>query len=161
TLTLGLTFTGLLGALLLSASSRGAAVEEAVAARTADLAGANADLAREVRERQQAEAALRESEARLAEAQRIARLRCWQWEPATDAGRWSDELYRVFGLPPGTSAVTCASFRARVHPEDLPLLEQKIRATLGRDAPSTFEEFRIVRPDGTVRVLTCEAHLTR
>ncbi len=46
------------------------------------------------------EAALRETDARLREAQRIARLGSWSWEPSTDRVWWSDAEFELFGMEP-------------------------------------------------------------
>lgn len=48
----------------------------------------------------QAEETLRESEASLANAQRIAHLGSWEWNVVTNEIRWSDEIYRIFGVTP-------------------------------------------------------------
>ncbi len=52
-----------------------------------------------------AEQSLRQSESRLARAQKIARMGSWEWDLDTGEIYWSDELYRIFGLEPGTPAV--------------------------------------------------------
>ncbi len=44
--------------------------------------------------------ALREREAELREAQRLAGVGSWAWNPATDQLHWSEELYRIFGVDP-------------------------------------------------------------
>ena len=52
-----------------------------------------------------AEAArLAANEAKLAEAQQIARLGSWEWDLASDHVVWSDELYRIYGVRPGPPA---------------------------------------------------------
>jgi hypothetical protein len=50
------------------------------------------------RAHEQAEAALRPSEFDLAEAQRVAKLGSWRFDLATNAARWSKELYRIFEI---------------------------------------------------------------
>ncbi|MFX7992922.1 hypothetical protein ABTK58_20675, partial [Acinetobacter baumannii] len=63
-------------------------------------------LSLDITERRTAEAALRDSEALLAKAQQIARLGSWVWEPGSDACRWTDEAYRIFGWVPQATPVT-------------------------------------------------------
>lgn len=56
----------------------------------------------ETRERlEHAKQSLRMSEARLARAQKIARMGSWEWDIRQGDIYWSDELYRIFGLVPG------------------------------------------------------------
>ncbi len=47
------------------------------------------------------EARLREHEQLLTDAQRIGRLGSWAWDLSTGANWWSEELFRIVGLPPG------------------------------------------------------------
>ena len=54
--------------------------------------------------RRAADRAVRASEAELREAQRVAHVGSWRWDAATDATTGSDELYRIYGLDPGTQA---------------------------------------------------------
>lgn len=70
--------------------------------------------------RLQAEERLARSEALLRQAQAVARIGSWRIEPEgpdPEALEWSEETYRLFGIPVGTR-VTYADFLARVHPED-------------------------------------------
>jgi PAS domain S-box-containing protein len=55
----------------------------------------------DITERKRAEEVLRESETRLSNAQRIARLGSWTWDVQTDEVEWTEEVYRIFGLDPG------------------------------------------------------------
>ena len=64
--------------------------------------------------------------------------------------RWSDEVYRIYGVEPGRFEVTHESFIAMVHPDDRERLEDSVRT--GTDRRRFFEvEHRIVRPDGVQR----------
>ncbi len=59
-----------------------------------------------LRRTQHAQSRLRQSEAQLSDAQRIANLGSWEWSKATDSITWSEELYRIFGLDPKGPAPT-------------------------------------------------------
>jgi PAS domain S-box-containing protein len=75
-------------------------LERRIASRTAELGLLNAKLEREVERRRAIEASLRDSQARLERAQRIARLGDWEWRVGSDRVRYSDEVFRILGLDP-------------------------------------------------------------
>jgi diguanylate cyclase (GGDEF)-like protein/PAS domain S-box-containing protein len=104
-----------------------------------------------IRKRQEAEEALRESEASLAEAQRIAHVGHWDFDWITNKLYWSDEIYRIFGVTKEEYEGTFKDYFARIHPEDRQLLD-KIGEELLEGGPVPLEH-RIVRPDGEVRVV--------
>jgi diguanylate cyclase (GGDEF)-like protein/PAS domain S-box-containing protein len=99
-----------------------------------------------------AEARVRASETALKEAQQLAGLGSWSWDLTSDEVTWSQELYRIFGLPPGEQNASFDMFQRLLHPDDRQrVLELVERA---RTAGTGFAcEHRVVRPDGTVRVL--------
>lgn len=78
---------------------------------------------------------LSESEAGLAEAQRIARLGNWTLDPTRWTMIWSAETYRLFGMRSLNAPVTFAAFLQHVHPADRAMVEQAIRdaVTSGKD----------------------------
>ena len=88
---------------------------------------------------------------RLVEAQEVAHIGSWEWDVAANSIWWSDEMYRVYGLPVG-SPVTYEQYLSLVHPED----RAAVQALVGRSGetgePFTFEH-RAVTPDGAVRML--------
>ncbi len=112
----------------------------------------------DVTDRRQALEALQRSESSLAEAQRIAHIGNWDWDIATNALVWSDEIYRIFGLQPQGFDPTYPAFLDRVHPDDRAMVEDAVGRTLDRDAPYSIDH-RIVRPDGAVRIVHEQAEL--
>ena len=103
------------------------------------------------------ERALRESEARLAKAQQMARLGSWEWDMASDAIVRSPEVVRIFELEPdaGPNMAVCM---AHVHPDDRDLVRQSLSAALAREI--TFSvDFRIITGGGTERVLHGEGEV--
>lgn len=104
---------------------------------------------------------LKEREASLANAQRLAQLGNWDYYEMCHAKpipqphlRWSDELYRLFGFMPGDVAPSWEAFFEVVHPGDRERVGQAIRDALRDNQPYCLD-YRIVRPDGTERVV-CE-----
>jgi len=120
---------------------------------------ARSALINDITARTQAEAALRRSEASLATAQRIAHLGSWEWEIATGASSWSDEMFRIFGHAPQAFPSSHARFQAALHPEDRTLLTAAITAALGGEPFAC--EFRVVAPDGSVRVVETQGEVER
>lgn len=90
----------------------------------------------------------------LARAQRLAHLGSWEWDADTGRVRWSDEMYRLLGMDPGTgdAEVTLDSYLERVFPPD----RERVRDTVSRVLEEGGEyalEHRVVLPDGNVRWL--------
>jgi PAS domain S-box-containing protein len=103
-------------------------------------------------EHKKTEQALRESEARLNRAQRIAKLGSWEWIPELNCLRWSQEGLRIFGYADGVTDRPPREWRERVHPDDRAATMAILEANQDRGIP--FEmTYRIVRPDGSIRVI--------
>jgi PAS domain S-box-containing protein len=97
---------------------------------------------------------------RLQDAQSIAHLGNWYWEPATDYVWWSDELYRMFGVEPGQLVPSYDMFLSLVHPADIPLVVGSVEAVLAGANKSEYDA-RIITPDGSVRWIHSMARPTR
>ena len=85
----------------------------------------------------------------LAEAQRIARIGSWRLDVATGTIEASDEMYRLWGLEPGSPPLTLEAYNARVHPDDTHAYD--VLAAAVESGEDFTNEFRIVADDGTVR----------
>jgi formate hydrogenlyase transcriptional activator len=89
----------------------------------------------------------------LAEAQRIAHLGNWEWDLVKDRLKWSDEVYRIFGVNPRQFNPSMDAFWTFVHPDDLATVQQEAqRATEGPSGIYSVDH-RIVRHDGSCRVV--------
>ncbi|MEO5596756.1 MAG: EAL domain-containing protein, partial [Lysobacteraceae bacterium] len=104
-------------------------------------------------DRKRAEQALQDSQARLAEAQRLGHLGSWSWELHTDTLAWSDELCRIYGVDPATHHPSVPDFLGRVHPDDRAAVESVVSKAM-QDRQPFRHEVRIVRPDGEVRTVS-------
>jgi len=116
-------------------------------------------LVTDITERRRIEEELARSHARLAEAERLARLGSWDWDVAKGKMTCSDGLFEIYGI---TAEDFDASYDVGsskwVHPDDRDFVEQEMRQALESGAPVDFE-YRIIRPDGRVRRLHSRAEL--
>jgi PAS domain S-box-containing protein len=103
-------------------------------------------------EQRRIEQALRESEARLMQAQRIAKIGSWDWIPETGLLRWSAEGLRIFGYDDGMADRPADDWQKRIHPEDLEATLAILAAHRDKGVPFDMI-YRIVLPDGTTRVI--------
>ena len=151
---------GLREARLLSEQKRIAdELDRRVVQRTRELAAVNEELKKEIIERKAAEEELRRSETFLAEAQRLSSTGNFSWRLDTDEIAFSDELSRIFEFDRDTP-VTLERIAARVHPDDIPLLTEKIEQARRTDAEVNYE-IRLRMADGAVKYLHTITYRTR
>jgi PAS domain S-box-containing protein len=127
-------------------------LEEKVRDRTAELTASKERLEVEISERRQAQHALEQREAQLSEAQAVAHLGSWEWDVAANRVSWSEELHRIFGVPPESFGATYEAYLERIHPDDRDSVNEWVRAAMADRSPFEFEH-RILRPDGIERVV--------
>jgi two-component system sensor histidine kinase/response regulator len=111
-------------------------------------------------ERDRAMQALEESRRKLEEAQRIAHVGHWERDLETEQIAWSDELYRICGLRAQERPLRRADLLEMIHPED----RQKWARSCYEAISGTGEydvDYRLVRPDGTIRVVRSHGAVTR
>jgi PAS domain S-box-containing protein len=126
--------------------------------RTEELIKTNEALMAEIAERRKTEEALQRSEKSLTKAQKIAHLGNWDWNIQTNELRWSDEIYRIFGLTPQQFGATYDEFLNAVHPEDREYVKKSVlEALYGK--PYSIEH-RIVLPDSMIRFVHEEGEVT-
>jgi len=133
-------------------------LEVRVAQRTAELTRANEDLSLEIAERKRAEEKLRQSEAYLAEAQKLTHTGSWVWEVAGRCAlHLSEEWYRIYGFDPEEGMPAWDKRLQRIHPDDRAKWQQAIDQAISEK--SDYEvEFRLLLPDGKVRHLHTVGH---
>jgi PAS domain S-box-containing protein len=96
--------------------------------------------------------ALRESEAKLKEAQQLAHIGYWEHDLNSNQITGSEETRRIFGLQSPGGIITQTELLEMIHPDDRQLQQQAISEALRRRGLYDVE-YRIVRPDGDVRVV--------
>ena len=113
---------------------------------------------RDITTRKLAEQALRQSQAYLAEAQRLAHTGSWVWEVAgRQALHLSDEWYRIYGFDPKNGRPAWEQRLQRVHPEDRSKWQKTIERALEQKSDYDME-FRILLPSGAVKYIHTVGH---
>ncbi len=106
----------------------------------------------DITERKKMEEKLQKSEASLAEAQQISHIGNWDLDIVTNKLRWSDEIYRIFGLTPHQFGATYDAFLKSVHPDDRDLVEESVNEALNKRKLHSID-YRIVLPNGSERTV--------
>lgn len=100
--------------------------------------------------RTRAESQANRSESRLRFALDAASMGTWDWDILAGTVRWSDNLERIHGLPPGTFDGTFDSYTREIHPDDRDRVMAAVNRALEEGVPYEVE-YRLVAPDGTIR----------
>lgn len=112
----------------------------------------NAGYFYDISERKAMQAALKESEHNLIEAQRIARVGNWAFDLNGNLLLASAECYRIFGVDVAEFTGTFDAFLELVHPGDRCTVRSAVESMLNNHLPCSVE-CRIIRPDGAERIV--------
>ena len=115
---------------------------------------------RDVSEKKQVEKELTQQRRRLVDAQALAHLGSWDWDIDADEVQWSDEQFRIFGHEPGSISVTYDTFLAALLPDDHERVLAAINDALAGKTSYDIE-YRIVRPNGEVRLVHARGDVYR
>jgi PAS domain S-box-containing protein len=105
------------------------------------------------------DARLTKSESLLAAAQRIAGIGSWEWHIPTGTLSWSDHMYTILGVAAGTPP-SFEAFMERIHPDEREQVAARTQQVL-HEGRTSFPDYRVVWPDGTVRIVAASTELTR
>jgi PAS domain S-box-containing protein len=116
--------------------------------------------ARDITEAREAAEALRRSETRLALATESADMGTWEWDIKTDTVIRSPKIYELLGIDPLAGADEASTFWSKVDPDDLKRVLDGLEE-LKESGSDWRDEFRVYRPDGSVRWLVGVGRLVR
>jgi len=102
--------------------------------------------------RKATEARLRASTERLSLATAVAKIGVWDWDLTDNTLTWDDTMFSIYGLSP-VVPMPYERWASAVFPEDLAKVEEILRKAIADKSPG-FAEFRIVRADGSPRVIS-------
>ncbi|WP_437781006.1 PAS domain-containing protein [Sorangium sp. So ce1097] len=153
--------SGLFGMALAAAAARALGAQVAKLEREkGELERSSEQLQATLTEARRAEEALRLRGEAFARAQKIARLANWDWRIESNEVVWSEESYRMLGLPRDAGPLTYETFLERVHPDDRGGLRRAVDLALQKAEPYRVD-YRIMRPDGEERVIHTVADVVR
>ncbi len=104
-------------------------------------------LDREIAQRKGSEERLRETNRKLQEAQKIAKIGWWRLDLHTRQVIWSEEVYKMYGISPGDGELTGERVLSFVHPDYLEYHERQKQQLLAEGR--TDFEYPAVHPDGS------------
>lgn len=115
------------------------------------------NLLTDIHDRRQTEEKLQRSEADLLEAQRLSHTGSWRHDVVTGALTISPEVFRIRGVPAPDGPLTLDFFWSTMHPEDVARVRRAYE--MAQTQRTGFVgDYRIVRPDGTIRHLHTIGH---
>ena len=103
---------------------------------------------------------VRQREADLAEAQRLANVGSWQWDPRTDTAIWSEELYRIAGMDPSLPALNFREAPKLYTAESWERLRRAVEESMRSGAPYELD-LELVRADGAARWVVARGEVFR
>ncbi|MFW6357735.1 MAG: PAS domain S-box protein [Chroococcales cyanobacterium] len=131
------------------------ALEERVLERTSQLQLANKQLAHEIYQRQETEAALMESEERLRLALEAADLGSWYDDLTTGMLYWSTRCSEMFGLEPTRTDLDYDTFIACLHPNDREKTDAAVKKAIASQQDYGME-YRVLWPDGAIHWISAK-----
>lgn len=102
--------------------------------------------------------ALSHSERRLQEVQQIGRFGNWEMDIVSNSMKWSEEVFRIFGIYRNSIQPRLSDYLERVHPEDIPIVEQFFDKVVKEDAPMQLAH-RIFFNGRSIKYLEVQARL--
>lgn len=106
----------------------------------------------DISESRQIEQRLMTTAQRQNRTEALAGVGTFEMTPGNETAYWSDQSYRIFGIDPIRGAPTLNLFYGLVHPADRQMVQENFSRAF-TDLVPTEAEFRILRPDGKVRII--------
>jgi PAS domain S-box-containing protein len=111
-------------------------------------------------ERKRVEERLTQIRERLELATRAGHLGVWDWQVGKNAIAWDERMCELYGIESGDFSGTYKAWMESIHPEDVAGVDERVRQALRGEKPFDAD-FRIVRPDGSVRHLKAYAQVVQ
>lgn len=115
----------------------------------------------DISDRKQAEHQLQALSERLELAVESAQLGIWEWDHHENLLAWDDRMFAIYGVSPQAFEGTYQDWANWVHLEDLVQLEAETPDIISSQAKTYTQEFRIIRPNGSIRYILATASIER
>ena len=112
----------------------------------------------DVTEKQQLLEKLQESDELFKQAQARTHIGNWTWDIPANKVKWSDEMFRVYGLEPQSEEVNYETYLAHIHPDDRETRVKQVTHVFETGEPEDHH-YRIVWPDGGIRILHTKSEI--
>lgn len=103
---------------------------------------------------------LRRINERFVLATHAAQVGVWDWNIPDNELVWDDSMYRLYGIQREDFGGAYDAWACTIHPQDKAHTEGEIQSAL-RGEREYASEFRIVRPDGTIRYIKADSQTFR
>ena len=113
----------------------------------------------DITERKKSEEEVEKAKGALDIAQSIAKIGSWERNFAEKSIYWSDEHYRIFGLDPAGKKINVDQFFDLIHPDDRERMRKLAPNEISELDSNYSNDFRIIRPDGTERMIHGEGKI--
>ncbi len=117
-------------------------------------------ISREARKTASQTAALQESERRRKLAQDAGNVGIWDWDIRAGKTYWSENMWGFYDEDPSDIDPDEEYWSAHLHVDDRERVKLNIHTVIDTGESKFFDEFRIVRPDGSVRWLESRAEVS-
>ncbi len=88
-----------------------------------------------------------------------AGMGAWDWDLKTGHVIWTGDQEQLFGLEPGSFDQEYNSFLSLIHPDDMEAVHARVTAAVAARHLRHRDEFRIVRPDGSIRWMVANGRI--
>ncbi|MCK5520372.1 MAG: PAS domain-containing protein, partial [Candidatus Marinimicrobia bacterium] len=110
------------------------------------------NLNKEIISREQMQEKLKDTNQRLIESQRIAKLGHWELDLVNNLLLWSDEVYKIFDIEPQKFKPTYEAFLNNVHPEDRDMVKETYTDSLKTKTPYNIIH-RLLLKNGKIKYI--------
>ncbi|MGI9101971.1 MAG: two-component system sensor histidine kinase NtrB [Terriglobales bacterium] len=100
-----------------------------------------------------------ENDERLRLAMDAAGMGAWDWDLKSGHVTWTGDQELLYGLQPGTFDQDFSTFLSLVHPDDMAAMQARMDAAVAERKLRHRDEFRIVRPDGSIRWMVANGRI--